>query len=635
VTGLAASSGGGKWCFVSLGIVSLVLYLYRRVYSEVVSALPLNGGSYNLMLNTTTKTMASVAACLSLVSYTATAVVSADSAFSYAQSSFWPGANMYLAVIGLLGIFALLNLLGLTESAKVALAIFLVHMGTLTVLAVAGIVKLSKDTSVLRANWAAPLPEAAQGSVALAIYFGFSSGMLGVSGFETASNFVEEQQPHTFGKVLRNMWFSVSLFNPLLAFLSVAIVPIETVVDPAYSASILGSLAEAAAGKWLKLLVAIDAVMVLSGSVLTAYVGVMGLARRLALDRLLPRFMLTTNKLRGTNHWIIIPFFLLCSSMFALLKGNTKSLGGVFTIAFLCVMSLFALGNLILKYKRGRLPRTDKAWWGSVVVALLMTVAGVAGNIALPGQGILNLKYFALYFSVAMSLVLAMQHRGKIYEVLFKLLDKNLRSRKARARQAATGSGGGDASIQGPDLGIASNNSNNSSRQAPLLLEASVEDGYGGPTSTSTSTATASSSSGCCIPVLEWGVRRLRAKVKEINTQSVVFFTRTCAVEGMNKAVQYLRDNEQAHHLLMVHCCASRDEIPRDFFSHVHVLDQCYPKLEIEAVVVLEAFCPDLIHHLALPSALGVPPNFMFITAPSRDFAFPINQFGGVRIVTH
>ena len=41
--------------------VAGVLYLFRGIYAEVVGALPLNGGAYNALLNTTSKRMASLA----------------------------------------------------------------------------------------------------------------------------------------------------------------------------------------------------------------------------------------------------------------------------------------------------------------------------------------------------------------------------------------------------------------------------------------------------------------------------------------------------------------------------------------------------------------------------------------------
>lgn len=49
--------------------------------------------------------------------------------------------------------------------------------------------------------------------------------------------------------------------------------------------TVLSSMGQAAGGEWLKVLVSVDAFVVLSGSVLTSYVGVTGLIRRMAMDR--------------------------------------------------------------------------------------------------------------------------------------------------------------------------------------------------------------------------------------------------------------------------------------------------------------------------------------------------------------
>ncbi len=64
----------------AMALVAATLYLFRRVYGEAVTALPLNGGAYNVLLNTTSKGTASLAACLTILSYVATGVVSAASA---------------------------------------------------------------------------------------------------------------------------------------------------------------------------------------------------------------------------------------------------------------------------------------------------------------------------------------------------------------------------------------------------------------------------------------------------------------------------------------------------------------------------------------------------------------------------
>ena len=51
---------------------------------QVVTAMPLNGGIYNLLLNSTSKLTAACFACLTILSYVATGVVSAVSSATYA-----------------------------------------------------------------------------------------------------------------------------------------------------------------------------------------------------------------------------------------------------------------------------------------------------------------------------------------------------------------------------------------------------------------------------------------------------------------------------------------------------------------------------------------------------------------------
>ena len=82
-----AIMAGGKWAWLSLLFVAAVLFLFRSIYAEVVGTLPLNGGAYNALLNTTSKRMASLAACLTVLSYMATAVISANVAMHYAPDS--------------------------------------------------------------------------------------------------------------------------------------------------------------------------------------------------------------------------------------------------------------------------------------------------------------------------------------------------------------------------------------------------------------------------------------------------------------------------------------------------------------------------------------------------------------------
>lgn len=63
-------------------MVAGVLFLFRKI----VGALPLNGGAYNALFNTTKKSTASVAAALTVLSYMATAVISGSEAIKYLHS---------------------------------------------------------------------------------------------------------------------------------------------------------------------------------------------------------------------------------------------------------------------------------------------------------------------------------------------------------------------------------------------------------------------------------------------------------------------------------------------------------------------------------------------------------------------
>eukprot|EP01112_Ceratiomyxa_fruticulosa_P008634 TRINITY_DN2237_c0_g1_i2.p1 TRINITY_DN2237_c0_g1~~TRINITY_DN2237_c0_g1_i2.p1 ORF type:complete len:726 (+),score=129.13 TRINITY_DN2237_c0_g1_i2:2563-4740(+) len=555
-TSICATSAG-KWAPVSLLLVCLVLYLYRKVYGEVGSALPLNGGAYNILLNTTTKLVASLAACLTLISYIATAVVSAQNAMLYLYG-LWDGFNLFWSPIVLLAFFALLNMMGIGESAKVALGIFVVHMVTLLMLVFGTFIELliHRDWSVLLDNWHAPTHT----DFITSIYFGFGAAMLGISGFETSSNFIEQQKPGVFPKTLRNMWIAVTFFNPVIGVLAIATLPLATITDPNKSAGILSTMAQKSVGPWLSKVVSIDAFLVLSGSVITSYVGIIGLARRMSLDRCLPQFLLHVNSFRRTNHWIIIVFFAVCSLLYIMVDGNVETLAGVYTIAFLGVMSLFAMGNMLLKYKRSSIPRAIRASWPAVAVALCSTVAGLIATII---TNPLNLQYFAIYFVGTAFIIGVTLIRTKLLKIMLFFAQIILR-RFIKTRDRVTNS--------------------------------------------------------------------ISDAIKKINSQSVVFLASKDDPAYLNKAILYVRDNEQTNWIRIVHVYEDESQIPPDLSKNVEFLDHCYPKIRLDLITVHGVFCPETVEKIG--EILDIPKNFMFIACPKERLPHHIGEFGGVRMIT-
>lgn len=173
------------------------------------------------------------------------------------------------------------------------------------------------------------------------------------------------------------MWFVVSFFNPLLAFLIICVLPLASVGEN--QESLLAYLGNTTGGSWLKFLVSVDAVLVLCGAVLTSFVGVSGLLERITLDRILPNFFLKKTR-RGTNYRIILTFFFLCITVLIVTKGDLRALAGVYTFSFLAVMGLFGIGNILLKIKRAKLPRPERARGLVVIFAVSLIIIAFIGN---------------------------------------------------------------------------------------------------------------------------------------------------------------------------------------------------------------------------------------------------------------
>ncbi len=398
----------GQYAWISLLMVAVVLFMYRKIYGEVVGALPLNGGAYNVLLNTTSKSNASVAACLTILSYMATAVISATEAMHYLHSIFHQ-VPVFIATIGLLLFFLLLTILGISESSVVAIVIFVIHMITMAVLIISGIwFVATHGLDIFTINFKRPV----EGGITTALFLGFSTAMLGISGFESSANFVEEQAPGVFPKTLRNMWIAVTIINPSIALIAIMVLPINDVLIN--QEALLSHLGNKSAGSWLAAIISVDAVLVLSGAVLTSFVGVGGLMRRMTLDRVLPQFLLKETK-RGSSPRILLLFFLLCLSVLFATRGKIGPLAGVYTISFLIVMIYFGFGNFLLKIKRSRLPRPEYAAPFTVAIAAFALIMALYGNIKLNPE---YLVVFLQYFVPAILIIYIFLKRNEIMEYL-------------------------------------------------------------------------------------------------------------------------------------------------------------------------------------------------------------------------
>lgn len=648
----------GRWAPLSLLLVAGLLYLFRSIYSEVVGALPLNGGAYNALLNTTSKFRASMAACLTILSYMATAVLSANEAIHYLQNLWpehWSVVTVMVVTVSLLAAFMVLTIIGISESAWVAIGIFITHLSALTLLAIVGAIYIAMHgLGTFTANMSTPT----EIGMLPALFFGFSAALLGISGFESSANFVEEQAEGVFPKTLRNMWLAVGIFNPLMALLALSVIPIANINDQ-NKASLLADLGRDAGGDWLSVLISVDAVLVLSGAVLTSFVGVTGLVHRMALDRCLPQWLLKTNK-RGTTHRIIVMFFILSVSVLLITKGELEALAGVYTFSFLAVMALFCVGNILLKVKRSRLPRPVRASWIVVLLALAAVIVGLVGNATMKRPAKLFLVDASGTIAHAASIVVSSPAGQAEFELTagMTLADAATAINQRQDETAVTASAAGDTltfttsdsgskseleihavagefHVVGGHEGHAKGVDGLSNLIVflqyfiPALLIVAVMLGRIAILKACLFVIRASIAS--LIGPLHNMTDYIRNKIKEINSQQVVFFSRGDNIANLNNAMMYVRHNEHTNRIKIVTVVTDQAEVPDKLKQDVDFLDDAYPEIDIDLMIVEGTFGPELVAELS--QKWRIPKNFMFIGSPGDHFLYGLAELGGVRLI--
>jgi amino acid transporter len=201
------------------------------------------------------------------------------------------------------------------------------------------------------------------------------------------------------------------IFNPAITAAVIGIVDLPTVVNSANN--ILSVVGERAGGGALRTLVTIDAISVLCGGILTAYVGVIGQIKQLASDRCFPAFLLKTNRY-GAYHYIILSFCLLCIALYLVTGGDVAIIAGLFAVSFLMVMLSFAYANMKLKYCRPRLPRSVESTWRSTAFGAAAMLLGLIGNCY---HEINLLFYFLIFLALFIGFIMVRWSIAMKYEV--------------------------------------------------------------------------------------------------------------------------------------------------------------------------------------------------------------------------
>ncbi|KAL4111725.1 hypothetical protein PRIC1_003403 [Phytophthora ramorum] len=130
------------------------------------------------------------------------------------------------------------------------------------------------------------------------------------------------------------------------------------------------------------------------------------------------------------------------------------------------------------------------------------------------------------------------------------------------------------------------------------------------------------------------GGRTIARTIVSIRDAPIVFFCKVPDLTIINKAIIYVRRNEQTHTLRIVHVFADEEAdapVLASFREMATLFDSMYPKIRVDFVSVHGEFGPAMIEWLS--RTMNVPRNMMFITQPDLISAERVST-AGVRVIT-
>ena len=338
----------------------LAMWIFKKTYEEGLAMSPRNGGAYSIILRSMGRRIAVVAGALTFVSYLATAAVSSLAGSYYISSLF--SSEVSLTTTVLISFFPILffgalNTKGLKEPAKIVTGIASFHFVFLMFISLWSLVYLIFNFQELNlSKFLEIFPEGKKSLNFPLLAYGFAAAFLGITGFESAAQIIEElklPRMKTLERLYRTVILAVCFTAPFISFFCLALLtPAEVNNNLNY---LLSGLTEKIGGQGLKTILVVNASLTLFAATNTSLVGFVGLATTMAKNGNLPQLFLTRvlhkyPSLEGYPY-IILPFVVITMGMSAFVAGDVKIGAQVYGIAFLGVMVSFAIGTIVMRNK--------------------------------------------------------------------------------------------------------------------------------------------------------------------------------------------------------------------------------------------------------------------------------------------
>jgi len=354
--------------FVLLTTGGFILLSFK--YIEISWRNPEGGG----VVTITTKAFGPMWGCLGgmliTVDYFLTTAISSVAGFQYIGSVFaaLDAHILLLSCIGV-GVLAALNIIGIRESAGVALVMACASFVVNLVVIVIALFTMSAE------QWSAVISKLGTGSGIsnYQLLVGFSSAWLAFSGLESISQLSPAMRlplRRTTRWAMAAVMITMVVTSPVLTALSIGLLPEH--FKATESERFISELGRIVGGFGIKLAVVLTASSLLLFASNTAIIGSYHVFLALVKGEFLPKVISLRSKTFNTPHIAIViatavPILVILGS-----RGDMKILGDMYAFGLL---GAFVFSSLSLDSIRWNLGRRDLGFWVGVMTTLMVMVA--------------------------------------------------------------------------------------------------------------------------------------------------------------------------------------------------------------------------------------------------------------------
>lgn len=116
-----------------------------------------------------------------------------------------------------------------------------------------------------------------------------------------------------------------------------------------------------------------------------------------------------------------------------------------------------------------------------------------------------------------------------------------------------------------------------------------------------------------------------------LRRKPVCILAKTDEISYLMRMILYVQKNEETSFLKIIHFAEEEEGIPSELEANARILDEAFPEITIDLLIVHNAFDPSNV--AALAHRLQIPPSLMFMTCPGSAFSYSAADFG-TRIIT-